>query len=155
MKTARQDKILELIARYQIDTQEELAARLNEAGYKVTQATVSRDIRSLRLTKVAGEDGRSYYAVLPESVSRSQDKYMRVLTDAVTDAAVGQNLVVIRTGSGMAMGAATALDALDWPQLLGCIAGDDTVFCACRTHEEALEILARLEGLGVDRTGGR
>ncbi len=155
MKTARQDKILELIDRYQIDTQEELAARLNEAGYKVTQATVSRDIRSLRLTKVAGEDGRSFYAVMPETVPRSQDRFLRVLTDAITGVSVGQNLVVVKTGSGMAMGAATALDALEWPQLLGCIAGDDTVFCACRDHEEAMEILALLESLRGGRTGGR
>ena len=154
MKSARQEKILELIVQYHIDTQEELALRLREAGYNVTQATISRDIRALRLTKVAGKDGKSYYAVLPGEAALPMDRFLRVLMDCVTDLAVGRNLVVIRTGSGMAMGAATALDALDWPELLGCIAGDDTIFCACRNEEEAAEVLRRLEGLLDERDRG-
>ncbi len=137
MKVARHEKIMELIEQYDIDTQEELAARLNEAGFKVTQATVSRDIRALKMTKVAGENGKSRYAILKENSSALGDKYTRVLHDAVTHIDVGMNLVVIKTVPGMAMGVAAALDALNWEEILGCIAGDDTVMCAARTPEQA------------------
>ena len=122
MKLARHEKIIELIKEYDIDTQEELAARLNEAGFKVTQATVSRDIRALKMTKVAGKDGKSRYAILQDTQPGLGDQYTRVLNDAVVSIEVGQNLVVIKTVTGMAMGVATALDALKWPEILGCIA---------------------------------
>ena len=111
MKVARHEKIIELIRQYDIDTQEELAARLNEAGFKVTQATVSRDIRALKMTKVAGKDGKSHYAILSGSSAELGDKYTRVLHDALTSIDVGQNMIVIRTVPGMAMGVAAALDA--------------------------------------------
>ena len=84
MKSARHEKIIELIQQHDIDTQEELAARLNSAGFKVTQATVSRDIRALKLTKVAGKDGKSRYAVLSGAAVELGDKYTRVLHDALT-----------------------------------------------------------------------
>lgn len=113
MKLARHEKIIELIKEYDIDTQEELAARLNEAGFKVTQATVSRDIRALKMTKVAGKDGKSRYAILQDTQPGLGDQYTRVLNDAVVSIEVGQNLVVIKTVTGMAMGVATALDALN------------------------------------------
>ena len=104
MKSARHEKIIELIQQHDIDTQEELAARLNSAGFKVTQATVSRDIRALKLTKVAGKDGKSRYAVLSGASVELGDKYTRVLHDALTSIDVGQNMIVIRTVPGMAMG---------------------------------------------------
>ena len=104
MKLARHEKIIELIKEYDIDTQEELAARLNEAGFKVTQATVSRDIRALKMTKVAGKDGKSRYAILQDTQPGLGDQYTRVLNDAVVSIEVGQNLVVIknsyRNGNG-------------------------------------------------------
>ena len=145
MKTARQEKIIELIREYDIDTQEELAARLKEEGYRVTQATISRDIRALKLTKVTGNNGKSRYAILGEPVSPPQDRYIRVLLDAVLKVSVGQNLVVIKTAPGMAMGAAAALDALNWPENLGCIAGDDTILCACEDIPAARRFSKRLE----------
>ena len=132
MKLARHEKIIELIKESDIDTQEELAARLNEAGFKVTQATVSRDIRALKMTKVAGKDGKSRYAILQDTQPGLGDQYTRVLNDAVVSIEVGQNLVVIKTVTGMAMGVATALDALKWPEILGCIAGDDTIMLVVR-----------------------
>ena len=147
MKVARHEKIKELIRQYDIDTQEELAARLNEAGFKVTQATVSRDIRALKMTKVADGEGRSRYAILQELPSGLGDKYTRVLHDALLTIDQGQNLVVIRTVPGMAMGVAAALDALEWEEILGCIAGDDTVMCAARTTEEASGVVKRLKGI--------
>lgn len=144
MKLARHEKIIELIHQYDIDTQEELAARLNEAGFKVTQATVSRDIRALKMTKVAGKDGKSRYAILKDAAPELGDKYTRVLRDAVISIDVGQNLVVVKTVPGMAMGVATALDALKWQEILGCIAGDDTIMCACRSSELALDVMEKL-----------
>lgn len=145
MKTARHEKIMELIRQYEIDTQEELAERLNAAGFKVTQATVSRDIRALKMTKVTGKDGRSYYAILQDMPNVLADKYARVLNEALTTMAVGQNLLVIHTVPGMAMGVGAALDAMKWEEVLGCIAGDDTLMCACHSREEAETVMARLK----------
>ena len=148
MKSARHEKIIELIQQHDIDTQEELAARLNSAGFKVTQATVSRDIRALKLTKVAGKDGKSRYAVLSSASVELGDKYTRVLHDALTSIDVGQNMIVIRTVPGMAMGVAAGLDALDWKELHGgSIAGDDTVMCVARDNEQAQSVAERLKGI--------
>ena len=147
MKVARHEKIIELIQQHDIDTQEELAARLNEAGFKVTQATVSRDIRALKMTKVAGKDGKSHYAILKDAAPELGDKYTRVLRDAVISIDVGQNLVVVKTVPGMAMGVAAALDALAWPEILGCIAGDDTIMCACRSSDLALGVMEKLHNI--------
>ena len=147
MKSARHEKIIELIKEYDIDTQEELAARLNEAGFKVTQATVSRDIRALKLMKVAGKDGKSRYAILTEPSVELGDKYTRILQDTLTSLDVGQNMLVIRTVPGMAMGVAAALDALKWKEILGSIAGDDTVMCVARDAEQAEIVAEKLKGI--------
>ena len=144
MKVARHEKIIELNHQYDIDTQEELASRINEAGFKVTQATVSRDIRALKLTKVAGKDGKSRYAIINNESGSLSAKYTRVLEDALLSIDVGQNIIVIKTVSGMAMGVATALDALKWPEILGCIAGDDTIMCAAKNTDMALGAAEKL-----------
>lgn len=144
MKVARHEKIKELIQQYDIDTQEELAAKLNEAGFKVTQATVSRDIRALKMTKVTGKDGKSHYAILKEASGSMGDRYTRVLHDALTSIDTGQNIVVIKTVPGMAMGVAAALDALEWKEILGCIAGDDTVMCVTKTANQAEDVREKL-----------
>ena len=144
MKSARHEKIIELIQQHDIDTQEELAARLNSAGFKVTQATVSRDIRALKLTKVAGKDGKSRYAVLSGASVELGDKYTRVLHDALTSIDVGQNMIVIRTVPGMAMGVAAALDALKFSEVVGCIAGDDTIMVAVRTVEDTQILMDKI-----------
>ena len=146
-KTQRHKKIKELIRLYPIDTQEELAMRLNEAGFDVTQATVSRDVKALKLTKVTLKDGGSRYAVLEDPRVQSKNKFQRVLEDAVVSISVAGNLVVVKTVPGMAMGAATSLDSLDWEELLGCVAGDDTIFCACQTKKQAREVALRMEPL--------
>ena len=147
MKSARHEKIIELNQENDIDTQEELAARLNEAGFKVTQATVSRDIRALKLMKVAGKDGKSCYAILTEPSAELGDKYTRILQDTLTSLDVGQNMLVIRTVPGMAMGVAAALDALKWKEILGSIAGDDTVMCVARDAEQAEIVAEKLKGI--------
>ena len=147
MKSARHEKIIELIRKYDIDTQEELASRLNESGFKVTQATISRDIRALNMTKVTGKDGKSRYAILEGSSEGTGDKYSRVMRDAIVSADAAQNLVVIRTVPGMAMGVAAALAAMQWPEILGSIAGDDTIMCALRTDDEAETVTERVLAL--------
>lgn len=147
MKVARHEKIKELIQQYDIDTQEELASRLNEAGFKVTQATVSRDIRALKMMKVTGKDGKSRYVILQELPTEMGEKYTRVLHDALLTIDQGQNILVIRTVPGMAMGVAAALDALNWEEILGSIAGDDTVMCVARILEEASSVAERLKSI--------
>lgn len=143
MKIARHEKIIELIREYEIDTQKELADRLEEAGFKVTQATVSRDIRLLRITKAADADGKSHYVIQDKIPGELRNKYTRVLHDSLTSVDIAQNMLVIHTMPGMAMSAATALDSMHWKEILGCIAGDDTVICVSRDCAEA-EKAARL-----------
>lgn len=139
MKTKRQNKILELVAQNTIETQEELAELLSEAGFQVTQATISRDIRELKLTKVP-EGGKQKYVVLGRSTTQAelQEKYIRILQDALVSMDTAQNILVVRTNSGMAMAVAAAIDALQIDSIVGSLAGDDTVFCAVRSAEDAM-----------------
>ena len=150
MKDERHEKIIELIREYDIDTQEELAARLKEAGFQVTQATVSRDIRALKMTKVTGKDGKSRYAILQDLPVVTGEKYVSVMRDAVVSMDTAQNLVVIKTTPGMAMGVATALDGMNWPEVVGSIAGDDTIMCAVRTADQASQVIRRIKTLITD-----
>lgn len=144
MKEQRQRKILELIKKYEIETQEELADRLIDSGYIVTQATVSRDIRELGLTKMPVENGSQRYVAVPNSEAVMNDKLLRILKDGFVSVDTAQNLLVVKTVSGMAMAVAAALDALKWPEIIGSIAGDDTIFCAVRSAEEACQAVNRL-----------
>ena len=121
MKVNRHAKIVELINKYQIETQDELAEYLNEAGFKVTQATVSRDIRDLKLTKVPAENGRQKYAVLQSAQNGMTEKYVRILRDGFSSMDMAQNILVLKTVSGMAMAVAAALDAMNWNEIVGCI----------------------------------
>ena len=144
MKKTRQAKIIEIIQKYDIGTQEELAERLKNAGFSVTQATVSRDIRELKLSKaVTAGGGQRYVAMKPED-GQLGDKYIRVLQDAFEDIAAAQNLLVVKTVPGMAMAVAAALDAMDFPEIVGSIAGDDTIFIAARTVEEARALMQKI-----------
>ncbi|MBH1940212.1 arginine repressor [Mobilitalea sibirica] len=144
MKISRQSKIIELINKYDIETQEELAERLMQDGYNVTQATVSRDIRELKLTKVAVDGGRQKYIVLQKTEPGMSEKYTRVLRDAFISMDMAQNILVIKTVSGMAMAVAAALDALQMNSIVGCIAGDDTIMCAIRTTEDTISVMEKL-----------
>lgn len=130
-----------MISQYEIETQEELAQRLVEAGFNVTQATISRDIRELKLSKVAGHNGRQKYASLAGNENPNTDKYTRVLQDGFVSRTMATDLVVIKTVSGMAMAVAVALDAMDIPGMVGCIAGDDTIFCAIHSEEETYKVM--------------
>ncbi|MBQ6407300.1 MAG: arginine repressor [Butyrivibrio sp.] len=143
MKRSRHDKIIEIIARNDVETQEQLASLLKEAGYDVTQATVSRDIRQMKLSKQVTEDGKQKYVYSTADSEAMQDKYVSVLKAGYVSMEVAQNLLVIKTVSGMAMALATAIDALDIPEVIGCIAGDDTIFVAIRSYEEAQAVRDR------------
>ena len=146
MKKSRHEKIKELVEQYEIETQEELANRLKEAGYHVTQATVSRDIRELKLTKVQSESGKQRYMVLQNQSSFS-DKYIRILRDGYMSMDMAQNILVIKTVSGMAMAVAAALDALHFNEIVGCIAGDDTIMCAVRSADDTILVMDKLKKL--------
>ena len=138
MKTARHAKIIEIINKYNIETQEELADKLNEAGVQVTQATVSRDIRELKLMKISENGERQRYVVFQNKEGWKSEKYIRVLRDGFVSMDMAQNILVIKTASGMAMAVALALDELHWNEIVGCVAGDDTVMCAIRTVDDTL-----------------
>ena len=145
MKVERHSKIVELIGKYEIGTQEELAQMLNEAGFNVTQATVSRDIRELKLTKVQAENGRQKYVVLESPRGTSAIKYIRILKDGFVSMDMAQNILVIKTVSGMAMAVAAALDAIHFNEIVGCIAGDDTIMWAVRSVDDTIILMEKLK----------
>lgn len=144
MKVDRHSKIVELIGKYQIETQEELAAHLKENGYHVTQATVSRDIRELKLTKVQRENGRQCYAVMQPQQDLSE-KYIRILRDCFVSMDMAQNILVIKTASGMAMAVAEALDVIRFHEIVGCVAGDNTIMCAVRSVDDTILLMDKLK----------
>ena len=144
MKISRHAKIIELISQYDIETQEELAEYLNKAGFKVTQATVSRDIRDLKLTKVSVGAGKQKYVVHRQEEPEMSEKYIRVLRDGYVSMDMAQNILVIKTVSGMAMAVAVAVDSMKWNEVLGCIAGDDTIMCAIRTVEDTVAVMDKI-----------
>ena len=145
MKIARHSKIIELVNHYDIETQEELASRLNQAGFQVTQATVSRDIRELNLTKVTKPGGGAKYTVMTTKETPDSEKYIRVLREAFVSMDAAQNILVIKTGVGMANAAAVALDHMNWHEIVGSIAGDDTIACFSKSPEETIQLLNKLK----------
>ena len=144
MKVSRHAKIIELISQHDIETQEELADYLNQEGFTVTQATVSRDIRDLKLTKIPSENGKQRYALHQTSGSGMSEKYIRVLKDGYVSMDMAQNILVIKTVAGMAMAVAAALDAMKWNEVVGCIAGDDTILCAIRSTEDTVKVMDKI-----------
>lgn len=147
MKKVRHSNIIDIIQKYDVDTQEELAAYLKEAGFNVTQATISRDIRELNLSKIpTGKGGQKYVAIRHADAGLS-DKYIRVLKDGFLAMDMAQNILVIRTVSGMAMAVAAAVDAMRFNEVVGSIAGDDTIMVAVRTVEETKMLMDKLYGI--------
>lgn len=144
MKKIRHRKIVEIIEKYDVETQEELAGYLKDAGFAVTQATVSRDIRELKLSKVPTGSGKQKYIVLKQDDSHMGDKYIRVLRDGFVSMDMAQNILVLKTVSGMAMAVAAAVDALKFPEVVGSIAGDDTIMMAVRTVEETQVLMEKI-----------
>ena len=147
MKRNRHDKIIELVQKYDIETQEELANKLREAGYQVTQATVSRDIRQMRLTKIAGRDGKQKYFAMSNEDGYLGDKYSRVLKEGFISIDAAMNMLVIKTVSGMAMAVAAAIDDMKMSEIVGSIAGDDTIMSATRSPEDAQKVMEKIQGV--------
>lgn len=138
MKYKRQKKILELIAEYDIETQDDLIERLRESGYDVTQATVSRDIRELKLVKTAMPDRRYRYEVAQYEGIEISTKYRNIIKETVIKVDYVGNTVVLRTYTGMAQGAAAAVDGMGWDEIVGTLAGDDTIFILMRDTAAAI-----------------
>lgn len=147
MKQNRHQKIAELVASYDIETQEELADKLKDAGFSVTQATISRDIRQMHLTKVPAGGGRQKYVILRQDEGQLSDKYIRVLRDGFVSMDMAQNILVMRTVSGMAMAVAAAIDAMKLKEVVGTIAGDDTIMMAVRTVEDTVILMDKINEL--------
>ena len=145
MKQNRHQKIAELVSRYEIETQEELAEKLKEAGFTVTQATISRDIRQMNLSKLPTGNGRQKYVILKKENELLSDKYIRVLRDAFVSMDMAQNILVIKTVSGMAMAVAEALDVIGFHEIVGCVAGDNTIMCAVRTVDDTIILMDKLK----------
>ncbi len=147
MKKVRHKRIIEIIENHDVETQEELASYLKKAGYEVTQATVSRDIRELKLSKVPTGAGKQKYVVLKRDDSQLGDKYIRVLRDGFVSMDMAQNILVVKTVSGMAMAVAAALDAMKFKEIVGSIAGDDTIMMAVRTVEETKVLMDKIKDM--------
>ncbi|MBO4280704.1 MAG: arginine repressor [Lachnospiraceae bacterium] len=146
MKNERQQKIKELISSREVATQEELTDLLNQSGYRVTQATISRDIREMKITKMPIEKGRQRYVCISRNDASEESllRYCRILKDALVSMDTAQNILVIRTNAGMAMAVAAAIDGIHIPSIVGSLAGDDTVFCAVKSAEEAEEVMIKI-----------
>ena len=144
MKRQRHEVVVDLINKYDIETQEELAAYLKEEGFEVTQATVSRDIRELKLSKIATGNGKQKYIILKNDDSHLGDKYIRVLRDGFVSMNMAQNILVIKTVQGMAMAVAAALDAIIFPDIVGCIAGYDTIMAAIKSTDETKVVIDKI-----------
>ena len=147
MKNTRHEKILELISKNNIETQEEFARLLVESGFDVTQATVSRDIKKLNLVKVKAANNRQRYMTSNVIKGQKSDKLIRVLSDSIVSMEEAGNILVIKTSSGMAMAAAAAVDALKIPEIIGSIAGDDTIMCAIKDSKQVKKVIEAIRGV--------
>lgn len=144
MKTNRQSKIIEIIQKNEVETQDELSALLEKDGFRVTQATVSRDIRELKLTKIPTAGGRQKYAVITDAPENLSKKYERVLREGFLSMDMAQNILVIKTVSGMASAVCAAIDAIKMREIVGSIAGDDTIMCAIRTVDDTYAVMKKI-----------
>ena len=151
MKATRQDDIIRIISSKAVETQEDLARELRDRGYNVTQATISRDIRELRLIKVAGDDGTNHYARPERKESAVSERLIRILTDSLISVEHAGQMVVVRTLSGSANIACEAIDTMQWPEILGTIAGDNTIFIAVRNQRDAGKIASRIRKVAFIR----
>ena len=147
MTRNRQEKMLELISRYEIDTQDELIARLRDCGFEVTQATISRDIRELKIAKMMTGKGSYRYVLPKQTASGAGQKFSTALIDSIVSVDSACNIVVIKTYPGLANAVAVGIDNLNFSQILGCVAGDDTIMIATRDYESADMICNRLHEL--------
>lgn len=143
-KEERQKVILQVIAESDIETQEELTRKLSEKGIETTQATISRDIRELSLKKVTSAGGKQHYTVGKRMQSANASSYIQILSSGILSMEPAENLIIIKTVSGVAMGVAAALDHLAIDGLVGSIAGDDTIFLAIRTKQMVSSVMDKI-----------
>lgn len=147
MKSRRHAKILDIISEYPIETQDELLTRLKDEGYKATQATISRDIKDLRLVKTLGSDGKYRYVSAAKNSTDIRSNFSSLFASSVNSIDFAQNIVVIKTLSGMAQAVCAALDSNDYKAVVGTIAGDDTIFIVCRSSQLAVNLTEELKKL--------
>lgn len=148
MKAERQHKVLDIIKRRRIGTQDELSGELKKSGYNVTQATVSRDIKELGLIKVPFENNEFYYARPGENrLPRSGQRLKRLFLDSVTGLDASENLIIIKTNPGEAQGVASAIDQAGWDEIIGTVGGDDTILVVVKPKEAAGTLLKRFGDL--------
>lgn len=147
MKTVRQVAILDIIEKNEIETQEDLADALRQRGIKVTQATVSRDIKELRLLKVLTPMGTYKYATADKAENGLTERFIRMLAESLLSVAASNNLIVVKTLNGSAGVAAEALDSLHWPEVLGSLAGDNTILLVIRGQEDVPSVMARIQDM--------
>lgn len=151
MKQKRQMTILDLIQKEDISTQEELTEKLKKLGYKVTQATISRDIKELKLIKVHSDKKGNKYSHVSNEISKnnseSNAKLFTIITEAVTSIDYANNIVIIRTIQGMAQGVAFAIDNLHQDGVMGTIAGDDTIMIVTKTEENAKKLVNKIKSI--------
>lgn len=147
MKTRRHEKILELIREYDIETQDELMRYLREAGFDVTQATVSRDIKELRLIKTLSGSGRYKYSTGSDGNADMSSKFYSLFTDSAVSVDHAMNILVIKCMNGMAQAVCASMDAMHWKEFVGTLAGEDTIMAVCRTEAAAREARDKLQKL--------
>ncbi len=150
MKKNRHEAIISLIEKEDIGTQDELMQKLNELGFKVTQATVSRDIKSLKLIKTPVRSGQYKYSFVQNDSQDYSVKYYSILSHSVTSVNYAGNMAVIKCFSGMAQAACAAVDSLDIENVIGTLAGDDTIFVLCKDESSAFELMGKLEKIVSD-----
>lgn len=147
MKSGRHARILEIISEYSVETQDELLSRLKSEGYKATQATISRDIKDLRLVKTLDSDGKYRYVSANKNLTDIRSNFSSLFSTSVNSVAPAQNIVVIKTLSGMAQAVCAAIDSVEYASVVGTLAGEDTIFIACKTAESALSLTEDLKKL--------
>jgi transcriptional regulator of arginine metabolism len=144
MKRIRQEKMLELISKYEIETQDELIERLRECGFEVTQATISRDIRELKISKMTTGKGTYRYVLPKQNTMVPNMKFNSALIDALISIDYACNIIVLKTHAGLANALAVGIDAMHLEEILGCVAGDDTILMVSRSEEAAHRIANRI-----------
>jgi len=147
VKSKRHAMITRMIGMQNIETQEELAQALREHGFSVTQATVSRDIKELRLIKVLTPEGRYRYATVEKAETDMQERFIQMFSNCVLSVASAGNLIVLKTITGSAPPAAEAIDSMKFPEIIGTIAGDNTVFVAIHDAKTAADVVKRFQNL--------
>lgn len=150
IRKKRQQEIVTLITDEPISTQDELIKKLRDRGFDVTQATVSRDIKDLKLIKKIGDSGKSVYSVNTSEEDKLTEKYRTILSGAIIQADFAMNMCVVKTHVGMANAACASIDAMHWGGTLGTLAGDDTIFVLCRSEQDARSFCEKLKSIMVE-----